>query len=76
MDERKMNIWITIIRQEIDKCQKWLDENNPEDNAYKYGIMKGELDGLCKSLAWQTIVNEGKRFKNRIAAIENELDTN
>lgn len=74
MDERKTDIWITIIQQEIDKCQKWLDENNFEDNNYKYGLVKGKLEGLCESWTWQNIVSEGKRFKSRIAEIENELD--
>lgn len=74
MNEEQLYVWVRIIQQEIDKCQKWLDENNSDDNPYRYGFVKGKLEGLCESWTWQGIVEEGKRFKSKIAEIEKELD--
>jgi len=74
MDEKKLYVWVRIIQQEIDKCQNWIDENNLEDNPYKYGLVKGKLEGLCESWTWQSIVEEGKRFKSKIAKIEKEFE--
>lgn len=74
LTERQLRIWVKLIQKEIEKYNEALNHIDLLESPAKYGALKGNRDGLAQAWTWLEIVETGKRFKNRIADIEMEID--
>lgn len=74
MSEIELCIWTKIVQQEIDKLMKLQNETDLIENPFRYGLIRGNIDGFSQALTWLSIVEEGKRFKDRISEIRKEVE--
>lgn len=72
MTNRQLDIYKTIISDEMARLNKLLNEQDFEN--FRYYRIDGIISGLCSALTWLEVIEEGKRFKSKIQEIEERLD--
>ncbi len=72
MTDHQLDIWAGIIYEEMDKFSEVMDETYGV-NMTRYSYAKGMRDGFVSSMTWLSTVEDGKRFKDRIAKIDAKL---